>query len=100
MSARKQRLTVTVDTELFHAAQQAVESGEAESMSGWVSAAIEDKIRRDHKLRLLALAIADFETEFGVITAEEIAAQQRLDREQATVVRGRRLTAGPEAGPA
>jgi hypothetical protein len=93
MSKKKQRLTVTVDPNLIEAGQQAVESGEAESVSGWVSAALEDKIHRDQKLRLLTAAVADFEKEFGEITAEEIAAQQRLDREEATVVRGRRRSA-------
>lgn len=90
MSVRKQRLTVTVDPELVEAGQQAVGRGEAESVSGWVSAAIEDKIRRDRKLGLLAGAIGDFEREFGAITAEEIAAQRRVDRQEATVVRGRK----------
>lgn len=97
MSARKRRLTVTVDPDLITAGQQAVESGEAESVSGWVSAALEDKVRRDRKLRLLALAISDFENEFGEITAEEIAVQRRLDREQATVVRGQRRSSERKA---
>ena len=90
MTARKQRLTVTVDPELIEAGQRAVESGQADSVSGWVSAALEDKIRRDRKLALLAAAVASYEREFGEITAEEIAAQQRADRQDATVVRGRR----------
>lgn len=81
-------MTVTVEPELIHAGQQAVKSGEADSVSGWVSVALKDKVRRDRKLRLLATAISDFENEFGEITAQEIAAQQRLDRERATVVRG------------
>jgi hypothetical protein len=87
MSSKKRRLTVTVDPELIEAGQQAVASGEAESVSGWVSAAIEDKIRRDRKLHLLRVAIAGYEQEFGEITAEEIAAQRRSDRQEATVVR-------------
>jgi len=93
MTAKKHRLTVTVDHALFEAGQQAVEAGEAESVSGWVSAALEEKVRRDRQLRLLSLAISDFESEFGEITAEEIAAQQRIDRERATVVRGSRAAA-------
>jgi hypothetical protein len=97
MSAKKQRLTVTVDPELIEAGQQAVESGEADSVSGWVSAALDDKVRRDQKRRLLAAAISDFEGEFGEITAEEIAAQSRLDRGRATVVRGQRHRATGEA---
>jgi hypothetical protein len=97
MSAKKQRLTVTVDPELVEAGQQAVASGAAESVSGWVSAALEDKIRRDRKLAILADAVADFESEFGEITSEEIAAQARNDREKATIVRGRRRPSGGKA---
>lgn len=92
MTAKKQRLTVTVDPDLVEAAQRAVESGQADSVSGWVSAALADKIRRDRKLALLAAAVADYEHEFGEITAEEIHAQQRVDREDAVVVRSRRRT--------
>jgi len=93
MSSKKQRLTVTVDPELIEAAQQAVESGEAESVSGWVNVALEDKIRRDRQLSHLAAAVADFEKEFGEITVEEIATQRRADRQDATVVRGPRRRA-------
>ena len=92
MTAKKQRLTVTVDPDLIEAGQRAVQSGQAESVSGWVSAALEDKVRRDHKLALLAAAVANYEQEFGEITAEEIHAQQRVDREDAVVVRSRRQT--------
>ncbi|HSL57145.1 MAG TPA: hypothetical protein VK866_04815 [Acidimicrobiales bacterium] len=88
MTTKKGRLTVTVDPHLIEAGQRAVESGHAESVSGWVSAALEDKIRRDHKLALLAAAVAGYEQEFGEISADEIRAQQRADREDATVVRG------------
>lgn len=90
MSATKQRLTVTVDPELVEAAQRAVESGRVDSVSAWVSAALEDKVRRDRKLALLAAAVAAYEGEFGEITPEEIAAQRRSDRQDATVIRGRR----------
>lgn len=88
MTTKKRRLTVTVDPELIEAAQHAVESGHAESVSGWVSAAIEDRVRRERRLQQLRVAIAEYEQEFGEITAEEVAAQQRADREGATVVRG------------
>lgn len=97
MTPKKHRLTVTVDPELIEAGQRAVESGQAESVSGWVSAALEDKIRRDRKLALLAAAVADYENEFGEISAEEIVAQSRADREDAAVVRGRRRHATGKA---
>lgn len=90
MSPRKHRLTVTVDPQLIEAANQAVESGGAESVSAWVNAALEDRLQRDRKLSLLAAAVADFEREFGEITEEEIAAQRHADRRSATVVRGER----------
>lgn len=86
----KQRLTVTVDPALIEAGRRAVDSGQAASVSGWVSLALEEKLRRDRKLALLVVAVADYEKEFGEITAEEIESQRRADRQDATVVRGRR----------
>jgi hypothetical protein len=97
MTVKKHRLTVTVDPELIEAGQQAVQSGEAESVSGWVSAALEEKIRRDRKLALLGAAVADYEREFGEISAEEIVTQRRADRRDASVVRGRRQPATRKA---
>jgi hypothetical protein len=90
MTTRKQRLTVTVDPELVEAGTRAVSEGRAESLSGWVSSALAEKIRRDQHLAHLRAAIGDYETEFGEITADEIAAQRRVDREVAIVVRGHR----------
>ncbi len=93
----KHRLTVTVDPQLIEAGQRAVESGQSDSVSGWVSAALEEKIRRDRKLVLLAAAVADYEKDFGPISAEEIAAQRRADRGAATVVRSRPRPASKKA---
>lgn len=90
MTSRKKRLTVTVDPALFEAGQRAVAAGQADSVSGWVSTALEDRILRDRKLAILAAAVADYEDEFGEITVEEIDRQRRADREDALVVRGRR----------
>ena len=81
---------MTVDPAFVEAGQRAVAAGQADSVSGWVSAALEDRIARDRKLALLAAAVADYEDEFGEITADEIARQRRTDREDARVVRGRR----------
>lgn len=89
MTARKQRLTVTVDPELVEAGNRAVADGVADSLSGWVSTALSEKIRRDRQLEHLGAAIAEYEAEFGEITAEEVTAQRRADREDAVVVRGR-----------
>lgn len=88
MTPRKQRLTVTVDPELVEAGNRAVATGAADSLSAWVSAALADKARRDQQVAGLRAAIADYEAEFGEITAEELVLQERTDREDAAVVRG------------
>ena len=88
MTQRKRRLTVTVDPDLVAAGNRAVDSGSADSLSGWVSAALADRARHDEQLARLGDAIADFEVEFGEITAEEIARQRRADRQDAVIVRG------------
>jgi hypothetical protein len=48
-----------------------------------------EKARRDEKLAQLSAAIADYEAAFGEISGGELAAQQRADRADAVVVRGR-----------
>ena len=96
MTIRKRRLTVTVDPDLVEAGNRAVAEGRADSLSGWVSTALADKVHRDRQLAHLRAAITDYEAEFGEITVDEIAAQQRTDREDAVVVRGQAsLRAGP-----
>ena len=87
-------MTVTVDPELLEAANRAVSDGEAESVSGWVSAALVDKVAKDQKLADLQKAVEAYEVEFGEITPEELAAQGRTDRAGAVVVRGRRPVVG------
>ena len=80
MTARKERLTVTVDPELIEAGNRAVAIGDASSLSAWMSAALSEKVQRDRKLEHLRAAIADYEAEFGEITFGEMLAQQRADR--------------------
>lgn len=81
---------MTVDPELVRAGQEAVDAGRAESMSGWVSAALAERVEKERHLRALAHAIAAYEHDAGVISDEEMADQRRADRESATVVRGAR----------
>ena len=57
-----------------------------------MNSALAEKARRDQQLAQLRHAIADYEAEFGEITAEVLATQQRADREDAVVVRGARRT--------
>jgi hypothetical protein len=90
MTQRKERLTVTVDPDLIIAGNKAVADGRADSLSGWVNAALVDRAARDRRLEALASAIAAYEAEYGEITDEEMAAVERADRQAAVVVRGRR----------
>lgn len=88
--SEKVRTTVSLDRGLVEAAQEAVERGEASSVSAWVSDAISERVTHLRRLRAMADALADYEAEHGVITPEEIAAVQRADAEAAIVVRGGR----------
>jgi hypothetical protein len=88
MTIRKERLTVTVDPDLVEAGNQAVAAGLADSLSGWVNEALAERVTRDRRLQALAEAIMDYEVDHGSITTEEMAAQERSDREAAVVVRG------------
>ncbi|HEX8109605.1 MAG TPA: hypothetical protein VF516_17865 [Kofleriaceae bacterium] len=83
-------MTVTVDRDLLDAANEAVASGRASSLSTWVNAAMAERAAKDRYLRALAAAIADYEAEFGTISEAELIAQQREDRRTAIVVRDRR----------
>ena len=75
---------MTVDPEFVEAANQAVASGSADSLSG----ALTDRAAHDEHLARLGDSIADYEAEFGEITIEEITRQRRADRQHAVVVRG------------
>lgn len=90
MSARKERLTVTVDPAFVAAGNDAVAEGRAESLSAWVNTALAEKVAKERALAALARAIAAYEQEHGEISAQELADQARADRESAIVVRGAR----------
>ena len=90
MSPRKERLTVTVDPALLQAGTDAVAASGAESLSAWVNLALTERAAKDQRLRALGQAIEAYEAKFGVISAEELAAQDRDDRRSARVVRGAR----------
>ena len=86
--ATKERLTVTVDPDLVAAGNQAVAAGLATSLSAWVNEALTARADQDRRLAALAELVAGYEADHGEITEAEIAAQERRDRETATVVRG------------
>ena len=85
---------MTVDPHLVAAGNAAVAEGRVESLSAWVNLALLDRAATDRRLRALADAVAAYESEFGAISADELAAQERADRAAARVVRGRRT--GPD----
>lgn len=89
---------MTVDPELVEVGRRAVAAGLAASLSGWVSDALAAKVDRDLRLAALAGAIADYESQFGQISPEEIAAQHRADREAAVVVRGGQRASSKSTG--
>jgi hypothetical protein len=80
MTRRKARLTVTVDRALVRAGSAAVAAGHAESLSGWVNAALTERAAKEQRLRAMSEAVAMYEAEHGVITEEELAARERTDK--------------------
>jgi hypothetical protein len=88
MKARKERLTVTVDRALVQAAARSVKAGRAQSLSGWVNLALEERATKERRLLALADAVATYEKQHGEITQGELAQQARVDSEAAQVIRG------------
>ena len=87
MSIRKERITVTVDRVLIEAANEAVASGRASSVSTWVNVALAERAAKERHLRAMAEALAGYEAKFGVISEAELILQQREDRRAAIAVR-------------
>jgi Arc/MetJ-type ribon-helix-helix transcriptional regulator len=83
----KQRLSASVDAELLHAAQTAVDEGRATSISAWVNDALRLKAEHDRRMQALGSFLATYEAEHGVITEVEIDEAVRRARSRATVVR-------------
>jgi hypothetical protein len=94
--AAKRRLSATVDADLVQAGQEAVSSGEAESISAWVNDALRLKADRDRRQHAFDDFITAYEAEHGVITEEEMEAAARSVRRRAIVIRGD-MASGPEA---
>jgi Arc/MetJ-type ribon-helix-helix transcriptional regulator len=95
----KERLSVSVDTELIEAAEQAVARGRFESMSAWVNEALRSKIEQDRRLEALAAFIAAYESEHGEITPEEMRLAARRARSSAVPVRDSRVAKKAGARP-
>jgi len=70
--------------------EAATKRGDVANVSAWVNEAMRLKLEHDRGLAELARVIADFESEHGKITNEEIEAAARLARSRAVSVRGAR----------
>jgi Arc/MetJ-type ribon-helix-helix transcriptional regulator len=84
----KQRLSVSVDSDLIEAAEDAVSSGRTDSVSAWVNEALRSKLDQDRRLEALANFISAYEAKHGEITAEEMHHATRRARSTAIAVRG------------
>ncbi|WP_428120324.1 hypothetical protein [Candidatus Poriferisodalis sp.] len=85
----KRRITVTVDEDLIEAASDAVSDGDASSVSAWVNEAMAAKREEQRLLDALDEALADYESEFGPITDEQVEEARRLASQRAIRVRAR-----------
>lgn len=81
-------MSASVDPELLEAAQAAVEAGRADSISGWVNEALRRQLDHDQRMTALAEFIEAHESEYGVITEEEMRQATRSLRSRAIPVRG------------
>ena len=73
----KQRLSASVDADLLRAAEQAVASGRAATVSAWINEALRAKVEHDRRLDAMAAFVAAYEAEHGVITDEEMRQARR-----------------------
>jgi len=87
---KKERITITLDRDVLAAANEAVKAGQADSVSAWVNRALAAHVVKARKLRGMAELIAEYEAKHGVITEAEMAMQEREDRRNAIVIRGRK----------
>lgn len=82
----KARLSVTVDEELIAAGQARVGTRSVASLSDWVNGALLRQIAQDARQDALDDYLAQYESEFGPITDEDIAETEAWVAEHAIVV--------------
>ena len=83
----KQRLSVSVDSELVDAGDASVARGRAKTLSAWVNDALRLKTDHDRRLDALAAFVAAYESEHGEITVDEMRTATRRARSRAVSVR-------------
>lgn len=84
----KQRLSVSVDTELVEAAARQL--GPSRTLSGYVNDALKLKIEHDRRLGALRDFVAEYEREHGEITESEMRQAARDARSRASSARSLR----------
>ena len=72
---------------MLEAAEQAVERGDADTVSAWVNDALRLKLESERRQQALAAFIAAYESEHGDITEEEMRAATRRARSRAVTAR-------------
>jgi len=82
------RLSATVETDLLEAGRAAVAEGRADSLSAWVNDALRRQADHERRMRALDNFLADYESEHGPISEEEMESAARHTRARAVVVRG------------
>ncbi len=85
--SRKLRLSASVDADMLAAAQAAVASGLAASVSEWVNAALRRQAEHDRRMPAFDKFLRDYERKRGVVTEAEIRTANRRARARAIVVR-------------
>lgn len=68
----KQRLSVSVDSELVEAGDASVARGRSKTLSAWVNEALQLKAEHERRIEALATFVSMYEDEHGEITAEEV----------------------------
>jgi hypothetical protein len=96
----KRRISASVDADVFAKAELAVENGNAPSVSAWVNNAMTNQIAHEQRLAALDRYLDAYEAEFGIITADDIAAATRRTRATAIVIRGSKKLSPASKSPA
>jgi Arc/MetJ-type ribon-helix-helix transcriptional regulator len=87
VSTTKERVTVTLDSQLLAAANAAVADGLASSVSAWINTHLSEALVKQRRLAALDRAISEYEAEHGAFTTEELEAQRLADHRNSIKIR-------------
>ncbi len=86
-SMGRRRVTITVDALILDQAYEAVREGHCRSLGEWINEALAQRLDKDRRLAVLRKLIAEYESEHGEITDDEMAEQALQDQEAAAALR-------------